>query len=169
MQVSVRDVEDEATRGRCSSPWVLGCGLGAGSPLLSARGWAVRWCRLRRPPTVEDHLRDKRNAVGGGAVATFAGDGAKRQARLRRRARAHCYPPNPPVDPLGLGLRGPVRRGGCDVAEGAVTDYIEDPGGQAGSEVGSSSTPSQRRGLLSTWPTCLRTAEGASNSHSGVR
>jgi hypothetical protein len=61
----------------------------------------------------------------GGAVATFAGAGAKRQAQLRRRraplgagcgqrarprtgalwrrVRGHCDPPNPPVDPLGLG------------------------------------------------------------------
>jgi hypothetical protein len=66
---------------------------------------------------------------------------------------AHRYPPNPPLGTLRVGLRGPVRRGGCDVAEGAVANSIEDPGGQASSEGGSSSTPSQRCGLLSTWPT----------------
>jgi hypothetical protein len=64
---------------------------------------------------------------------------------------AHRYPPNPPLGTLRVGLRGPVRRGGCDVAEGAVANSIEDPGGQAGSE-GVLVDPSQRCGLLSTWP-----------------
>jgi hypothetical protein len=62
--------------------------------------------------TFEDHPCEKRNPVG--------------------ECGAHRYPPNPPLDTLRLGPRGPVRRGGCDVAEGAVTDSIEDPGGQVG-------------------------------------
>ena len=117
-------------------------------------GWAIRWCRWRRPRLVFPDSSAGGTCAGMPAARSrlkitcaaepsrrerrcraFAGDGADgkpgcgcAERRLERDAvrecacepgrggecGAHGYPPNPPVDTLRLGLRGPVRRRGCD-------------------------------------------------------
>jgi hypothetical protein len=149
MPVSVHDVEDEAACGRCSSPWGLGVRTGS-RVITSFRPAAGRLAGV----------------AGGGLQLlkiTFARGGTQ-SASTRPLLSAEST-----SRPASTRAARPARRGGCDVAEGAVTDSNEDPGGRAGSE-----------GILIDPKSALRVverlahhacvhAEGASNPHSGAR
>jgi hypothetical protein len=123
--------------------------------------------------TFEDHPCEKRNPVGGGDVAAFAGDGADgepgcggAERRLERDAVSECA-----REP---GCRGgecgatAIRRihhstrfdsgrvaqcGEAGVTSPRALSRTASRTGRPAVRGGSSSTPSQRRGLLSTWPT----------------
>jgi hypothetical protein len=157
MQVSVRDVEDEATCGRCSSPWVLGLGLragerghhffrpaagrfggvaGGGLQLLkitfarSGRQSAGRRCRVRgRRRTASPAAEAPSAAWSGMRSASAPANRAAAAASARPLLSAEST-----SRPAWTRAARPSAASGCAVAEGAVTDYIEDPGGQAGSE-----------------------------------
>jgi hypothetical protein len=135
--------------GRCSSPWGLGVRTGS-RVITSFRPAAGRLAGV----------------AGGGLQLlkiTFARGGTQ-SASTRPLLSAEST-----SRPASTRAARPARRGGCDVAEGAVTDSNEDPGGRAGSE-----------GILIDPKSALRVverlahhacvhAEGASNPHSGAR
>ncbi len=106
--------------------------------------------------TVEEHPGEKRNPIGGGDGAAFAGYGANGEPGCRGAERGLQRDPvshgadesrrrggergadrdsaKPPLDTLRLRLFGPVRRGGRNFPEGPVTDGIEEPNGKAGGQ-----------------------------------
>jgi hypothetical protein len=190
MQVWVRDVEAEATCGRCSSPWVWGPGwetghhffrptagrfagvAGGGLQLLK-----ITFARSGTQSAGAPLPRSRAPAQNGkpscgGAERRLERDAVSERTREPGRCGGECAATAirriHQSTRLDSGAR-PSAASGCDVAEGAVTDYIEDPGGQAGTE-GSLIDPKPTSRVVEHLAdhACVH-AEGASNPHSGAR